>query len=318
MLTNVGLELWNHYQHGNNDLGKWMDQHFPLIQQLKSMNAFDHGVGLGQLGGINAQYVGDTQKFLAFMNMFGPQAVTPTSAPNMNTLLKQLIPAWSELNGILWGRNPQSGQSRFGYGTLPETLRSGLYELMNRAEHVGNVVAQQHRSLTDYTETMDATAQQQAGMDFVTSAKSILAPNIAAGMTWDQIPNAPADLAAPDANGNPQKVNSTTIQTWAHELYPAYIPGGSVTAALAKQTAAKDFMRSMRNDKTFGAAYSYFYQQANSAISIINKSSDMSVIAQEGDKIRQMAVTMAEYDPRFLSFYKKFFASALGPIEEIK
>lgn len=319
MLANEGIRLWDHYQHGNNDLGKWMDQHFPLIQQLKQLNAFDHGIGLGEFGGINAPYISDIPKFNAWMNMFGPQAVTPQNAGDMATLMKQLIPAWSELNGLLWGRNQQTGASQFGLGTLPETLRAGGYELMNLGQHFADYVSGQKRDIADFKETMDIAGQQSAGFDFVTSAKSILAQHVLAGNSWDSIPGAPAVLAGDAAAGiAPQKINTSSIEQYAHILYPAYVPGASVSAGLAKAQQAKDIINSMRNDQTFGPAYRSFYDQAEYVVGVLRKSKDYATIADLSNQIRQKAVILAEYDPRFLNFYKKFYASSLGPIEMVK
>jgi hypothetical protein len=333
MLANTGIQI---YMHGttinknvpvigghhfafneNNAIGKWMDEHFPLIQELKQLNALDHGIGFGEFGGINAPYISNIPKFNAWMNMFGPQAVTPENSGSMATLLKQLIPAWSELNKLLWGRNQQTGASQFGLGTLPETLRAGAYELMNNAQHFSDDIAGKHRDITGYKETMDIAGQQSAGFDFVTSAKAILAPNILAGQSWDSIPGAPAILAG-DADNPPQKINSTTIEQYAHLLYPKYVPGASVSAGLAKAQQAKDFINSMRDDKTFGSAYRSFYDQAEYVVGVLRKSKDYATIADLSNQIRQKAVILAEYDPRFLNFYKKFYASSLGPIEMVK
>jgi hypothetical protein len=327
MLTNVGLQLW---QHGttinpnipviggkhiafneNNAMGKWLDEHFPLITELKKLNAFDHGIGLGQLGGINAPYLQDVAKFKDFMNMFGPQAVTPQNAASMSTLLKQLIPAWSEINSLLWGRNAQTGESQFGQGALPGTLRAGWYELKNKGQHFADDIAGRHRDITGYQETMVPTAQQQAGMDFVTSAKGVLAGHILAGDTWDSIPNAPADLLG-------QKINTTSIEQYANILYPAYIPGASVSKGLAKASEVRNIISSMKGDSTYYDAYKSFYDQAEYVLAILKRSKDYAKISDLSEQMRTKAVFMAEHDPRFINFYNKFYASALGPIEKVK
>ena len=327
MLTNIGFQLW---QHGttinpnipviggkhiafneNNAMGKWLDDHFPLITELKKLNAFDHGVGFGQFGGINAPYIQDVSQFKAFMNMFGPQAVTPQNAASTSTLMKQLIPAWSELNSLLWGRNAQTGASEFGKGTVPSTVLSGWWELKNKAQHFADDISGKHRVITGYQETMVPAAQQQAGMDFVTSAKGVLGGHILAGDTWDSIPNAPQDLLG-------QKINTTTIEQYAHMLYPEYAPGASVSAGLAKAQKVKDVISSMKGDTTYYDAYKSFYDQAEYVLGVLSKSHDYAKIADLSDQMRTKAVFMAEHDPRFINFYNKYYASSLGPIEKVK
>jgi hypothetical protein len=190
---------------------------------------------------------------------------------------------------------------------------------MNLGQHFADYVSGQKRDITGFKETMDLAGQQSAGFDFVTAAKSILAQHVLAGDSWDSIPGAPAVLAGDAAAGiAPQKINTSSIEQYAHILYPAYVPGASVSAGLAKAQQAKDIINSMRDDKTFGPAYRSFYDQAEYVIGVLRKSKDYATIADLSNQIRQKAVILAEYDPRFLNFYKKFYASSLGPIEMVK
>jgi hypothetical protein len=287
------------------------------MQELKKLNAFDHGIGLGQFGGINAPYLQDAAKFKVFMNMFGPQAIVPENGGNAAALLKQLIPAWSELNSILWGRNAQTGESQFGQGTLPATLQSGWYELKNAAQHFADGVSGQHRAANAFQETMVPAAQQQAAMDFVTSAKAALVGHILNGDTWDSIPNAPEELTSAGNNGTPVPINTTTIEQYAHILYPAYVPGASVSAGLAKAQKVKDIVKSMKGSPYY-SEYQSFTQQAEYVLGILRKSKDYATIAADSSSMRTKANWMAEHDPRFINFYNKYYASSLGPIERIK
>ena len=57
-------------QHGGPDMLKWFEDHAPLIKQFEKLNALEHGIGFGQLGGINTPYI---QGLYHFFTMLGPK-----------------------------------------------------------------------------------------------------------------------------------------------------------------------------------------------------------------------------------------------------
>jgi hypothetical protein len=76
MLIDAGFDLYHkmNLDDPNDGLGAWVTKHAPLLDELKKSNAFEHGTGLGQFGGINAPYLS------SFMNIFSPQQITPSNA----------------------------------------------------------------------------------------------------------------------------------------------------------------------------------------------------------------------------------------------
>ncbi len=88
------------------DLSKELQDHFPLVQDLEKMNVFQHGVNLGELGGINAPYL---RLFMPVMlHLEDPQA--HKSAQN---LVSRLLPAYNDINRLMMDLRDQ-GHDVFG------------------------------------------------------------------------------------------------------------------------------------------------------------------------------------------------------------
>jgi hypothetical protein len=332
-ILNQALQV---YQHGvtvdghkfafnqNNDIGKWLDQHFPLITELKQLNALDHGVGLGQFGGMNANYINTV------LNMFAPQAITLDNSSQAAKLLKSLIPAWNELNTLLiGGYNPETGKYDVRQGTLENTVQAGLLETLNLGQHFANIINENFggapRRGLNYTNTTGDLAQVQQGLDFVNLAKSYLAPAIQRKMTWTQA--LPAGTYIPDVIAN-QKVSSASIEQYASILYPAYSGSGLSAAYGAKQDALKTLLNKMNQSNDWNYSnYKSFFDQAVVVENKLTRDKDPNAIANLTQQMRDKAVAIAmgtpslpDYkgDKRFLAFYKKYYQSTFGPIEEAK
>ena len=329
-ILNQALQV---YQHGvkidghefafnkNNAIGNWLDKNFALITELKQLNALDHGVGLGQFGGINSQYIN------TILNMFAPQAITSDNASQATKLLKGLIPAWSELNALLVGYNPETGQNVWGQGTLPETAQAGWLKILNEAQHFANFVNSDifknpPRRAINYSNTTSDLGQVQQGLDFVTLAKSYLAPAISRKLTWAQA--LPAGTYIPRTIEN-LKINASSIEKYAGLLYPAYEAGGSTAAYELKNDALTKTMNRLDQSNDWNYAnYQSFFDQATVVLNKINTTKDINTVAADTQKMRDKAVAIAmgtptsKADPRFLGFYKKFYQSTFGPIEEVK
>jgi hypothetical protein len=296
MLINAGFDLYHkmNLDDPNDGLGAWVTKHAPLLDELKKLNAFEHGTGLGQFGGINAPYLS------SFMNIFSPQQITPNNAQAAYKSWFNSIPALSELNTILFGKGALTDPQ----GSLVQTARTGYWATRNLVQHATDLVTG-HQSVAHTTLTDQA--QVQAGIEAVTQLKVQLAPVIGTGATWPNDPKVPAIIRG-------QKINASSIGQFVRTIYPAYDPSMGTALALKRQQEAKNYVASL--DGTFRYdAYKSFMTTADAMIRQLNRTSDPETIRGVVAPLREMAVNIAEQDSKFVSFYNRYYQNAFGPIE---
>jgi hypothetical protein len=297
MLINAGFSAYSH-ANKNNAIGQWIDDHAPLLKEFQKLNAFEHGTGLGQLGGINAPYLSP------FMNLFSPQRITPGNATDAVKTITNLIPALSELNTILFNYQPSTHTSNLE-GTGVETGKVGLWALKNMEEHAKNLFENQKR-LT-YQPMMTDQAQVKAGQQTVNMLKTQLAPLMNTGATWPDSPSIPALVRG-------KKYDASSFGLFAQSLFPSYNPTKGATIALEKNNQEANYVASLDGTPRYGM-YNEFQTIAFSAVQKLNKTSDPTTIQNIVNPLRIAATLMAEKDKQFSNFYTKFYESSLGPLE---
>jgi hypothetical protein len=297
MLINAGFNLYSHYD-PNNDFGKWVTKHLPVLNELKKLNAFEHGTGLGQFGGINAPYINQV------MNLFSPQMITPKNAGDAIVALKSAIPALAELNTLLFNYQTTTGKADFK-GSAVETGKVGFWAAQNLAQHALDMLEGHKRQA--YQTTLTDQAQVQAGQEVVTSLKTQLAPLMNSNAVWADKPEVPAAIRG-------MKFNSTSFGLYAQSLYPAFDPTAGAAIAIKKNSEALKYLGSLQGTFRYDA-YKTFTTLADKAISKLRNTNDPTVIQSAVNPLRAVAVNIAEQDPKFVSFYKRFYSNALGPIE---
>jgi len=299
MLINAGFDLYHkmNLDDPNDGLGAWVKKHAPLLDEIKKLNAFEHGTGLGQFGGINAPYLG------VFMNLFSPQSITPANAVFAMKTWRNAVPILGELNTLLYG-NSSTGLTDLK-GTLPETVQTGYWAARNAEQHLQSLITG-HKALPDHT-TLTSQAQIQAGLEVVNQLKVQLANVIGKNVKWPDDPLVPKVIRG-------QVVNATSIGTYAQSMYPAYDPSIGTGLALARQRDAINYVNNLQGTYRY-EAYNAFQNIAVKAVRKLNTTRDPESIKTIVQPLREAAVNIAEQDPRFALFYKKYYQSALGPIE---
>lgn len=296
-LIDAGFNLYSHYNK-NNAIGNWVDTHAPLLTELQKLNAFEHGTGLGQFGGINAPYLSP------LMNLFSPQRIQPAQAKDAISTITNLVPALSELNKILFNYQASTGKADFK-GTAVETGKVGYWALKNLEQHAATLF--DHQKRIAYQPMMTDQAQVKAGEQTVTMLKTQLASLMGTANVWPDSPAVPASIRG-------KKYDASSFGQFAHVLFPAYDPTAGTAIALEKNQKALDYVASLEGTSRYNF-YSQFQKTATSAIQKLHKTNDPATIQNIVDPLRQAATYMAESDSQFLSFYNKYYESALGPIE---
>jgi hypothetical protein len=296
MLIDAGFDLYHkmNLDDPNDGLGAWVTKHAPLLDELKKLNAFEHGTGLGQFGGINAPYLS------SFMNIFSPQQITPSNAQAAYKSWFNAIPALSELNTVLFGKGALTDPQ----GSLVQTGKTGYWAIMNQVQNLKEL-AGKHRDAAHTTLTEQA--QIQAGIEAVTQLKVQLADVIGTGAKWPDSKAFPAIV-----RGN--LINALSIGQFVNTVYPAYDPSVGTALAIKRQGEAKRYVASL--DGTFRyEAYDAFMNAADSLVTRLHKTSDPETIRAAVGPLREIAVNLAEQDSKFVSFYNRYYQNAFGPIE---
>lgn len=284
----------------NNAIGNWFDNHLPIIKQLQQLNAFEHGIGLGQFGGINAPYINEA------VNLFMPQVATPNTAKDQLSTIISMVPALQELNSLLFNYQASTGKANI-QGTAVETGKVGLWALQNLAEHAADLIDGHKRMI--YRPMMTDQAQTNAGIQLSTTLKTQLAPAIAAGGSWPVDPRVPTFLQG-------QKINSTSIGDFVHHLYPSYDSSNGAQIAIQRATQARQYVQNLQETDPYRyPAFNEFQSVATKVIAKLAKTKDDQSIANVTENMRIAALNLAEQDSKFVSFYNKYYQSYFGPIE---
>jgi hypothetical protein len=284
----------------NNAIGQWFDDHLPVIKQMQQLNAFEHGTGLGQFGGINAPYLNEA------VNLFMPQVASPNNAADFYSTMTSMVPALRELNALLFNYQASTGKANM-QGTAIETGKVGLWALKNLEQHAADLIDGHQRD--SYQPMMTDQGQTNAGIKLDTTMKVQLATAIANGGTWPVDDRVPSFLQG-------QKINSTSIGDLVHYFYPAYDSSRGITLAQERATKARQFVQGLKDsDPSRYDAYNSFQKAAESIVSKLAKTKDETSISNVTENMRQAALSLAELDPKFVRFYNKYYLSYFGPIE---
>jgi hypothetical protein len=285
---------------------KWVEDNLPLIKQIEQLNALEHGVGLGQFGGINAPYLG------ALFTLLGPKTINyGTQSANDLTLkkLKQYIPMVKEFSDLFLG-TPTKG-SLFN-GQIPDTVKTTLS------------LFQTHAAETDWHPNrhnlMPVAAQQTAAWDYrtrlISGLNKILAYNYQNPdnrVVWPDWVPTESGLA-----GHP--ITKASIGELVHYKYPAWDNAQSAVISQQKATEADRFIGEVTaKNPTLGTEYRKFEDAAKKVSDSVNKDSvPLANLAKLTDIFRAVAIGLATKDSNFAAFYKTHYQRLFGPLEGLK
>jgi hypothetical protein len=287
MMVQAGLAAYNNYNRsdptGDKALSSaWWQKHGPVAQEALRLNAFAHGVGLGQFGGINAP----------IMNLFIPQQYNADK--NTVQTLKGFIPAATEFQKLYQELTQQAKILNTVTIDQLHPARPGIFLARPVAE-------------TDTAQLSDAYAYRR---QLKTMAAQYLAPGKSGKYSLANDPKTYGQWAG-------HKIDITLINELVNQKYPAFtIENPGVYSA--QQTAAiTEYGQQLQNQgQTQAAEWITAAQKVGKAI-YVNKIS----IEQEATDTRIMrnyAVRYAETIPGFLTFYNKQFRWQFGPLEGVK
>lgn len=307
MITAAAVEEWRRADR-NAAIGKWVDAHIPVLAEMNQLNAFAHGISLGQLGGINAQIInpavasevaaikGSPNKSQLLLNLFMPQYWGPNYTKKT---LQQYLPVWKEFSQV-WQQTTDQGQ--IGWNLLAN-MRDDMLQKHTRprtliapSQQLGYALRTKAQMINEAQHIIDFNNSQSSDADKI---------------LWPEDPKLPATI-----QGKP--VDRSTIGLYVQSLYPAYSPNSAATAAQKKAAAADAFIAQVgKTDPQMASEMTSFKTVANQVIGKINR--DAYTPAQQGQiqaAFRTAAMNLAAKHPQWLTFYNRYYESALGPIED--
>lgn len=291
----------NHHLNGNNPIAaSWWEQHVPLLNEALRLNAFEHGISPGQLGGINAP----------LLNIFLPQSYSPTQ--DLQSHLTRLIPAVTDLKRIL---KEGSEQSRIIRTSLVNGVSLANDHLTGRA-----------RGPLDFRPSNKTDdAQRQEAFDLrnklVEAFQPVLDYN---GSTSEDVNKYHWPSAGPGADKLPdairgQVIGKESIGILVSKAFPVYSPSAGAGYAIAKQIKANEYVsQQIAKNPARGALYKDFLDKARTAIGHLNGDDyPAEQAAQVTALFREQAARYAAKDPSFLKFWNSSLRYSFGPIERL-
>jgi hypothetical protein len=292
-------------------IDQWLQDHGPILKEFQKLNAFDHGIGPGAIGGINAMYAP------AVWNLFAPQKFGQMK-DGLNTLM-QVFPLLREANSMLLGENVvqrnASRRDRRAAGGI------GLWGVRNAVDDAANLVGQadvfsRHPALTYQGEQTQAYAYRNSLIAKLAPVLDYNYHNRGAEQTWTDAAFLPAAIRG-------QAINRATIDEIVHQKFPDFDPAAAQSMAVTKKSARDSLPGGFEEQRPEpGVGLSDVLRRGEeghpdrcnvrrTTRSFTGNSRRMT------DVFRQYATNLSEQDPRFLKYYNQFYVSRFGPIEQV-
>lgn len=309
LIRNTGMYLLDHpqqallltgamdaYQKANSHdaISQWTADHLPVLRDLQKLNAFAHGIGPGEFGGINAPLA----------NLFLPQVWDGKNFSEEN--LKKAIPIWSDFANLAADLHQQEIVAH-------NTVQNGL----SYAIHLGAP-----RGPLDPYKPMETVQAQRRDAEGLRN-KAILAFTDALSYNTHQSSDATkirfGDQSQLPPGVQGQVVNRTSIGYLVKRWFPAYDPSFGQQYAIQQEAKADQQIAEITaKDPARGQSFSVFAKLANQVSEHLVKGDyDTDTAATTIAQFRAAAVAGAENDPDFYKFYNANYRWVFGPLEEV-
>ena len=291
----IMLRAFNAYdtwaqQHADNPASyRWWQEHAPVLNEAARLNAFTHGIGPGELGGINAPV----------LNAFLPQKY-PASSKSQN-LLSRFIPALNDMQRV-----------------LNESIATGKdfhHEAQGALYRTEIILGQ--RKATPLNSPASSVAPQYA-LDDALKYKAQLTDALAQILTYNRA-NPDGKYTWPTSDQVPANVrglpiDSTSISLLVQHRYPSFNPGKAVQIAEQRRLTLDSTIAEHANDPAWSGIAGFARDVDSLATKVRDESEDPKTLADYTTQLRTYAAQVAAASPDFKALYAKAFAHILGPL----
>lgn len=276
--------------HADNPLSmKFMEKHLPILQEAAGLNAFAHGLSLGQPGGINRP----------LLNLFLPQSWS-SSSDNL-AKLKQFIPAVKNF-GRLYDELSQQSTILQNTGInmwrdlkgIPATYGNPAKSTLTKSEQLTEAFTMQREWYTNYQAVIDHNAKtqnQDAKIRFPLSAE------------WGKYAGEP--------------ITKANIRQIIQGYYPEYDPNGAVLHATKNNADFQKYLLDTKGSDLHDYVQGFADNAHRLASGMSSNRFSGQDVANYTAALRAQAIYIAEHDPKFYALYSKSFRKILGPLERV-
>lgn len=293
---------------------KWVEDNLPIIKQVQSMNALEHGIGLGGYGGINAPYAEGLKNLFTIL---GPKKIDYGKTSDGDPVLKALrtyVPMVKEFLDLFIDHK----QLALG-GQVGDTIKTVLGTAQSTLDKFKNSAPETDWNPSRHNLMPDA-AQQNSAWEYrnrlVTSLSAVLDYNYQnpnerkVWPTWVPIQTG--------LQGKP--ITKASIGQLVHYSYPAWDNALSSSIAATKATEADRFIGEISaKNPDLGKSYRQFETAAKRVGDAVARDSvPLDKLAVVTDAFRNVAIQLADKDSNFAGFYKTHYERLFGPLEAFK
>jgi hypothetical protein len=289
MMLTAGLQAYNEYNMADPTGSKllssgWVQKHMPVAQEALRLNAFAHGVGLGQFGGINAP----------ILNLFLPQQYN-ADAGGVQTI-KGFVPAARELQDVVQEITQQAAIVKQVSLDQLHPAKSGIFFARPVAETPDSQLSDAYA----YRRQLNAAVAKYVEYNAHHTSKYKLGNN-------------------PDEYGQwaGSTINATLIDQLVHQKYPAFQiedPSVYYAKAAAQITDYSQQMKEQGHEKVV----EWIEASQKVGQDIYRGKFNNSQASTNTRILRTYAVDFAETIPGFLTFYNQNFRWQYGPLEAVR
>ncbi|MEY2472674.1 MAG: hypothetical protein QOK28_2003 [Actinomycetota bacterium] len=263
----------------------WWNNHLPVLQEAERLNAFSHGLSLGEPGGLNRP----------LLNVFLPQSWS--SSQNNLDLLHRFVPAVKDLGRIAGEVNDQGQIADAIFTHITGSGKPGrpAPAMEARRAQQDDAFAMQRELYSKYADYI----AYNDGRPKTEQARFRFRAGTSAADQW----------AAWD--GEP--VTKSTINNMIHAKFPAFDPNAAKFAAENDQRV-RDYLFEHKGTHV-GTIAEALFDNTNKLAAYMNRGTgDAGAVARYTDAYRKAAIWLAEHDPKFLRLYNKTLRRSLGPL----
>ena len=307
LILQAGLEAYQRYNNsdpnGNRLMSSnWWLNHAPLINEALRLNAFAHGLGLGQFGGINAP----------LLNLFIPQSYASSSAGV--SLLRGILPIMRQFQDLYsestqtFKITQQLTEDQFihnptlkGFKGKGQTEAEAAQAIFFAKPVAETATAQLDQAYT-YRRQLAALFKNEVDYNAHHTNKITLGSNESEfGQYAGRV------------------INATLVDYLTNQKYPAFQPDNPSIYYAQEAQAINSFTYRMQNEgQTEVVKWLDVAQKAGTAMYNHTHGMDTASAVAATKVLRAYAVFFAETIPGFLTFYNTNFRWELGPLEAVR
>lgn len=287
---------------------EWLDRHMPLLEEVAKLNAFSHGFGFGEVGGINAP----------MLQLFIPHKWRANDRRSLD-VLKRFVPVMKDFQNI-WDRSFEQKDIGVAVG---QNASLWIQKTFGGKDWLLDTPAHMYKS----TETPDVQIKEayEWRQKLYSEYKDILEYNAKnARNPENQIVFGDQERFGVYAR---TPITKNALMNIIKDKYPLFDPTGGSKKMIDGADSIDRYLR----DESPGGRNNPNYERIAEWVANARKygrylqdyddkdpDTDYAWFRGASKLLYQQASWLSQKDPRFYELYRRYFAYTLGPLEEVR